>query len=249
MGILWISSRCETFLDAGYELQFLTNHGHLSTNSGQRIRIEDFSCCVVSTVMSTGGTIVASHEDVMGFNGKVNEIRAERLARTTNPLALVAQQQLVYHLQNHPTHYTQNSSTRSQAIVNYPQPIYDQEPKMVAKDDALSKEKEIDKLIALIYLSFKKIFKPTNNNLRTSSNTNRENQDNTSRINIGIGYDNQRAVNEYGHVARECQKPKRVKDTTYHKEKMLLYKQEEVGFQLNVEQADWRDDTDDEPKD
>ncbi|GKA49979.1 hypothetical protein Tco_0743052 [Tanacetum coccineum] len=33
---------------------------------------------------------------------EVNEIRAERLARTTNPLALVAQQQPVYHPQNHP---------------------------------------------------------------------------------------------------------------------------------------------------
>nr|GEY82773.1 retrovirus-related Pol polyprotein from transposon TNT 1-94 [Tanacetum cinerariifolium] len=30
---------------------------------------------------------------------------------------------------------------------------------------------------------------------------------------------------------------------------MLLYKQEEAGFQLNAEQADWRDDTDDEPDD
>nr|GEV14566.1 hypothetical protein [Tanacetum cinerariifolium] len=30
---------------------------------------------------------------------------------------------------------------------------------------------------------------------------------------------------------------------------MLLCKQEEAGFQLNVEQADWRDDTDDEPED
>nr|GEV13116.1 retrovirus-related Pol polyprotein from transposon TNT 1-94 [Tanacetum cinerariifolium] len=28
---------------------------------------------------------------------------------------------------------------------------------------------------------------------------------------------------EYGHVARECQKPKREKDAAYHKEKMLLY--------------------------
>nr|GFD12497.1 hypothetical protein [Tanacetum cinerariifolium] len=28
---------------------------------------------------------------------------------------------------------------------------------------------------------------------------------------------------EYGHVARECQKPKRAKDTAYHQEKMLLY--------------------------
>ncbi|GJX89245.1 retrovirus-related pol polyprotein from transposon TNT 1-94 [Tanacetum coccineum] len=46
---------------------------------------------------------------------------------------------------------------------------------------------------------------------------------------------------EYGHVSRECQKPKRVKDAAYHKEKMLLCKQEEAGVQLNAEQADWKD--------
>ncbi|GJW28673.1 retrovirus-related pol polyprotein from transposon TNT 1-94 [Tanacetum coccineum] len=46
--------------------------------------------------------------------------------------------------------------------------------------------------------------------------------------------------------SRECQKPKRVKDAAYHKEKMLLCKQEEAGVQLNAEQADWKDDTDDE---
>ncbi|GJT21186.1 hypothetical protein Tco_0891123 [Tanacetum coccineum] len=175
---------------------------------------------------------------------EVNEIRAERLARTANPLALVAQQQPAYHPQNHPTHYTHNSSTRSQqastrnkgkAIVNSPPPTYDQQPEMVAQDDALSKEKEIDKLMALIFLSFKKIYKPTNNNLKTSSNTSRANQDNTPRINRG--------------AARECQKPKRAKDAAYHKEKMLLCKQEEAGFQLNAEQAEWRDDTDDEPED
>nr|GFA23157.1 Gag-Pol polyprotein [Tanacetum cinerariifolium] len=45
---------------------------------------------------------------------EVNEIKAEKIARVANPLALVAQQQPVYHPQNHPTHYTQNSSTRSQ---------------------------------------------------------------------------------------------------------------------------------------
>nr|GEU80525.1 retrovirus-related Pol polyprotein from transposon TNT 1-94 [Tanacetum cinerariifolium] len=40
------------------------------------------------------------------------------------------------------------------------------EPSMVAEDDEISKDKEIDKLMALISLSFKKIYKPTNNNLR-----------------------------------------------------------------------------------
>ncbi|GJU07684.1 uncharacterized mitochondrial protein-like protein [Tanacetum coccineum] len=178
---------------------------------------------------------------------EVNEIRAERLARTANPLALVAQQQPVYHHQNHPTQNTQYSSTRSQqstrnrgkAIVTSSAPTYDPEPATVTEDEEMSKEKEIDKLMALISLS-------------------------------GTGYDNQRAVNvagarenvgtpvvqksgiqcynckEYGHVSRECQKPKRVKDAAYHKEKMLLCKQEEAGVQLNAEQADWKDDTDDE---
>nr|GEY79473.1 retrovirus-related Pol polyprotein from transposon opus [Tanacetum cinerariifolium] len=131
------------------------------------------------------------------------------------------------------------TKNRGKAIVNSPQPIYDQEPSMVAEDDETSKDKEIDKLMALISLSFKKIYKPTNNNLQTSLNTSRENQDNSSRINRSTGYENQR-------IGRECQKPKRVKDAAYHREKMLLFKHEEAGIQLNAEQADWRDDTDDE---
>nr|GEU76212.1 retrovirus-related Pol polyprotein from transposon TNT 1-94 [Tanacetum cinerariifolium] len=97
--------------------------------------------------------------------------------------------------------------------------------------------------------------------------------DNSPRINRSTGYENQRIGNvvearetvgsiivqksriqcynckEFGHVAKECQKPKRVKDAAYHREKMLLCKQEEAGLQLNVEQPDWRDDTDDESKD
>nr|GFD31045.1 hypothetical protein [Tanacetum cinerariifolium] len=115
--------------------------------------------------------------------------------------------------------------------------------------------------------------KPTNNNLRTSSNTSHANQDNSPRIHINAGYEDQRSgtiagardtvgssmvqksgiqcynCKEYGHIAIECQKPKREKDAAYHREKMLLCKQEEVGIQLNAEQADWRDDTDNESDD
>ncbi|GJT66726.1 hypothetical protein Tco_1018206 [Tanacetum coccineum] len=149
---------------------------------------------------------------------------------------------------------SQQAATRNRgkAIVNSPLRTYDQESTMVAEDGEISKEKEIDKLMALISLSLKKIYKPTNNNLRTSSNTSRANQDNTPRINKETRYDNKRAFNVSGdreNVARECQKPKWAKDASYQKEKMLLCKQEEVGFQLNLEQPDWRDDTDDELED
>ncbi|GJY64117.1 gag-pol polyprotein [Tanacetum coccineum] len=115
---------------------------------------------------------------------------------------------------------SQPAATRNggKAVVKSPPPTYDQEPTMVAEDDKMSKEKEIDKLMALISLSFKKIYKLTNNNLRTSSNTSRANQDNTPRINRGTRYDNQRLVSV-------------------------------AGAKENVEQADWRDDTDDEPDD
>ncbi|GJT49089.1 retrovirus-related pol polyprotein from transposon TNT 1-94 [Tanacetum coccineum] len=40
--------------------------------------------------------------------------------------------------------------------------------------------------------------------------------------------------NEFGHFAKECRKPKRVKDSTYHKEKMLLRKQAKKGVPLQV---------------
>nr|GFD07027.1 hypothetical protein [Tanacetum cinerariifolium] len=98
---------------------------------------------------------------------------------------------------------SQQAATRNRgkAIVNTPQPIYDQEPYMVDEEDETSKDKEIDKLMALISLSFKKIYKPTNNNLQTSSNTSRANQDDSPRINKNVGYENQWIGNVAG--ARE----------------------------------------------
>nr|GEU41257.1 integrase, catalytic region, zinc finger, CCHC-type, peptidase aspartic, catalytic [Tanacetum cinerariifolium] len=61
---------------------------------------------------------------------KVDEIRAKRLAHHNKLLP----------------------RNRGKAIINSPPPTYDQEPTMVAEDDKMSKEKEIDKLMDLISL-------------------------------------------------------------------------------------------------
>nr|GFD39239.1 hypothetical protein [Tanacetum cinerariifolium] len=51
---------------------------------------------------------------------------------------------------------------RGKAVVNSPRPIYDQEPSMVDDDKDTSKDKEIDKLMALIFLSLSLSRKSTN---------------------------------------------------------------------------------------
>ncbi|GKG27309.1 retrotransposon protein, putative, ty1-copia subclass, partial [Tanacetum coccineum] len=49
---------------------------------------------------------------------------------------------------------------------------------------------------------------------------------------------------EFGHFAKECKKPKRVKDSMYHKEKMLMCKQAKKGVPLQeVPNADSGSDT------
>ncbi|GJS69468.1 hypothetical protein Tco_0702309, partial [Tanacetum coccineum] len=83
---------------------------------GEQINVQDLETNLYwefGKFTSRDGESLESYYSRMVKN-EVNEIRTERLACTANPLALVSQQQPVYHPQNHPTHYTNNSSTRSQ---------------------------------------------------------------------------------------------------------------------------------------
>nr|GEW60864.1 hypothetical protein [Tanacetum cinerariifolium] len=186
---------------------------------------------------------------------EVNELRAKKLAKNANPLALVATAQASKEIAKP---ITPPSETASEE---------DSDPEQAQRD------KDMQKNLALITKYFKKIYKPTNNNLRTSLNSKNKNVDMTSRFkndNQSGQFGNQRTVNvaaarenvgskvvqqsgiqcfnckEFGHFAKECKKPKRVKDSAYHKEKMLMCKQAEQGVPLQVEQHDWLANTNEE---
>ncbi|GJS29258.1 retrovirus-related pol polyprotein from transposon TNT 1-94 [Tanacetum coccineum] len=223
------------------------------------------------------------------FQNEVNDIRSERLARSANPLALLAAAQPnsdnyyeapVPQRSNAPS-YKQSSSTRSTATTRHKgkeiaKPVTPQSESVSEEDsdpEQARRDKDMQKNLALLAKYFKKLYKPTNNNLRTSSNSTNKTEDTTPRYNNdnqSRQFGNQRTVTVagaretvgspvvqktgiqcfnckgFGHYARECRKPKRVKDYAYHKEKMMMCKQAEQGVPLQAEQADWLEDTDEE---
>ncbi|GJR64884.1 retrovirus-related pol polyprotein from transposon TNT 1-94 [Tanacetum coccineum] len=211
---------------------------------------------------------------------EVNEIHAEGIAKNANPLALVAA------AQHYPNPYyqapkshkpyaptsKQSSSTRSNASTKFKgkeiaKPITPPSESASEEDsdpEQAQRDKDMQKNLALIAKYFKKIYKPTNNNLRTFSNSRNKNVDTNPRYkndNQTRQFRNQRTMTvvgaretvgnqvvhqsgiqcfnckEFGHFAKECRKPKRVKDYTYHKEKLLLCKQAKKGVPLQAEQA------------
>ncbi|GJV10160.1 integrase, catalytic region, zinc finger, CCHC-type containing protein, partial [Tanacetum coccineum] len=220
----------------------------------------DASQCTISSTTSTR------------MVKEVNELRAERITKNAQPY-----QDPYYQTSKSYKSYASTSKaslpTRSHATIRHKgkeiaKPITPPS-KSASKEDSdpeqAQKDKEMQKNLALIAKYFKRIYKPTNNNLRTSSNTKNKNVDTTPRYkndNQTRQFGNQRTMTvagareivggqvaqqsgiqyfnckEFGHFAKECRKLKRVKDSTYHKEKMLLCKQAEKGVQLQAEQSD-----------
>nr|GEV86773.1 hypothetical protein [Tanacetum cinerariifolium] len=106
---------------------------------------------------------------------EVNKIHAERIAKNANPLALVVA------AQPHPDPYYQAPNQRDSQTNHTPSESAfkeDSDPKQAQKD------KEMPKNLALISKYFKKLYKPTKNNLKTSSNSKNKNVDNSPRYKI-----------------------------------------------------------------
>nr|GEW52666.1 hypothetical protein [Tanacetum cinerariifolium] len=79
----------------------------------------------------------------------------------------------------------------------------------------------------------------------TSSNSKNKNVDMTQRYK-NDDHSGQFRTQRTMNVAGTREKPKRVKDSAYHKEKMLLCKQAEQGVPLQAEEYDWLADMDEE---
>ncbi|GKF25709.1 hypothetical protein Tco_0081603, partial [Tanacetum coccineum] len=198
-----------------------------------------------------------------------NEIHTERIAKNANPLALVAAASPYpdpyYQAPKSYTPYAptskQLSSTRSNASTKFKgkeiaKPITPPSESASEEDsdpEQVQRDKDMQKNLALIAKYLKKIYKPTNKNLRTSSNSRNKNVDTSPwyKNDSQTGkLGNQRIVTITGARetvdSQECRKPKRVKDSTYHKEKMLLCKQAEKGVPLQAKQSNWLADMDEE---
>ncbi|GJV91816.1 integrase, catalytic region, zinc finger, CCHC-type containing protein [Tanacetum coccineum] len=138
------------------------------------------------------------------FEKLVNASRAKKLEKSHDPLALVA-------------HTGSSSIITSPYYVTHPFSVVDYDEDY--QGDALQNNYE-DPLTCTMILLARSItqcfFNPTNNRLRTSSNTK-----------------NQAIVQ--GHYARNCPKP-RVRDSKYFMEQMLLAKQDEAGVTFIDEQ-------------
>ncbi|GJY04458.1 hypothetical protein Tco_0370398 [Tanacetum coccineum] len=144
------------------------------------------------------------------------------IVKNANPLALVAA------TQNYPNDYYQAPQAPKPYKTRAPSSI--QTTLTISHSNTKSKCKEIiQKSLALIAKNFKNIYKPTNNNLKTSSNTRNKNVDTSLRTGNDRQtrqFRNQRAVTVVGKG-----------ETVGNQAK---------GIQLNVEQSEWLQDTYDE---
>ncbi|GJV21828.1 putative reverse transcriptase domain, ribonuclease H-like domain, aspartic peptidase domain protein [Tanacetum coccineum] len=176
--------------------------------------------------------------------------KQEQSSSVADPLAYLAKTTL----QLVPTHSTTNSPSQLTPVLasTSSSPAQSHDAAMLATMQQ----------IANLLSGFQKQFPPTNNQLRSSSNTRSQatvhdgqittetvqrrapgnvgNTGSRGNQNNGQGVNNQRKVicyncREEGHVARQCKEPKRPKDSLWHQDKAMLLQAKEKGAVLDAE--------------
>nr|GEU83968.1 hypothetical protein [Tanacetum cinerariifolium] len=188
--------------------------------------------------------------DFLKYNQKgVDELKAERLAKTQDPLALMANSNNPYVF---PAHHQDQSSFNQN---------YLQQP-MTNLEDIIDPITAMNMALALMAKAFKlNYLTPTNNNQRISSNTrNRQiaqpgmnmGQDRQMQMVGGDGGNQLEWFNWYsrewksesdwewgvGYYARNCTVRPRRMDAAYLQTQLLIAQKEEAGIQLQAEKYD-----------
>ncbi|GJU71912.1 retrovirus-related pol polyprotein from transposon TNT 1-94 [Tanacetum coccineum] len=167
------------------------------------------------------------------YQKEVNELRAERMAKNAYPLALVATAQTLqdpYYQTSKPhKSYAPTSKaslpTKSHATTRY-------KGKEIAKPITPPSESASEE---------DKFYKPTNNNLRTSSNTKNKNVDTTPR------YKNDNQTGQFGiRIVNVVGARETVGGPVVQQSGIQCFNCKEFGVQLHAEKSDWLADTNEE---
>nr|GEV34501.1 hypothetical protein [Tanacetum cinerariifolium] len=171
---------------------------------------------------------------------EVNELRAERLAKSHDPLALMAHSQSSY---NFPTTHKDQSSSSTHSQQSFPinnkynpQPSLNQnfmQPPMTSLKDINDPTEAMNTVLILFTKAFQ-LTALTNNNQRTSSNP-RNRQIAQSVINMGIANQNGTG-NVVTARAEGTGIGNQARDAAYLQTQLLIAQIKEVGIQLQAEE-------------
>ncbi|GJU86833.1 hypothetical protein Tco_1294379 [Tanacetum coccineum] len=189
--------------------------------------------------------------DFFKYNQKeVDDLRAERLAKTHDPLALMADSNNPFNYPVFQPDQPSLSTYMQQPLPNNnnynPQPSFNQnymQQPMPNHEDIIDPTTAMNMALVLMAKAFKLNYStPTNNNQIISSNPrNRQ----IAQLGMNMGQDRQMQMvggngrnQGLGHLARNCTVRPRRRGAAYLQTQLLIAQKEEVGIQLQAKEFD-----------
>ncbi|GJX40537.1 hypothetical protein Tco_0255527 [Tanacetum coccineum] len=210
------------------ESQLYDAFEHFRQNKGETIH--EYYVRFVTLVKLNRGLKTSNYDQLYAYlkqqeaHTNENKMMLERYSQhVIDPLAFVS----IVSLQQYPTQSSFILQSTYVPLVTYPPHFADNthlDSGHTPTDDLIE---NLTKIVPLLAQSYKKHLPQANNQLRTSFNTRNQAIVQNGRVVI---------QNVQGHIARQCTHPKRLQNSEYFKDKMLLLQAQEYGVVLDEEQ-------------